>query len=85
MINADFPFFGACFGIGTLGNHQGAVIDRRHAEPVGFGAGHPHPRAGSPLLRGLPATSDAFTGREEVISQLAHPAALLATSPTYPV
>jgi GMP synthase (glutamine-hydrolysing) len=22
VINADFPFFGACYGIGTLGNHQ---------------------------------------------------------------
>src|SRR5690348_12347960 len=32
---ADFPFLGACYGIGTLGTHEGAVVDRRYAEPVG--------------------------------------------------
>ena len=35
VIDADFPFLGACYGIGTLGSHQGAVVDRRYAEPVG--------------------------------------------------
>ncbi len=31
----DFPFLGACYGIGTLGLHQGAVVDRSWPEPVG--------------------------------------------------
>ena len=35
VIGADFPFLGACYGIGTLGSHQGAVVDRRYAEPIG--------------------------------------------------
>ena len=27
VIEKDVPFLGACYGIGTLGTHQGAVID----------------------------------------------------------
>jgi GMP synthase (glutamine-hydrolysing) len=86
VINADFPFLGACYGIGTLGSHQGAVVDRRYAEPIG-----PVPvtltREGrqDPLLRGLPTTFDAFVGHKEAISGLPHHAVLLASSPACPV
>ena len=86
VINADFPFLGACYGIGTLGSHQGAVVDRRYAEPVGS-VPVTLTREGrqDPLLRGLPATFDAFTGHKEAISRLPHHAVLLASSPTCPV
>jgi len=86
VITADFPFLGACYGIGTLGGHQGAVVDRRYAEPIG-----PVPVtltcAGrqDPLLRGLPARFDAFVGHKEAISRLPHHAVLLAGSPACPV
>ena len=26
VVEADFPFFGACYGVGTLACHQGAVV-----------------------------------------------------------
>src|SRR5207344_2568182 len=73
MITADFPFLGACYGIGTLGSHQGAVIDRQHAEPVGSvtitltEAGRQ-----DPLFARLPATFEAFVGHKEAISHLPH-------------
>lgn len=35
VVARDFPFLGACYGIGTLGRHQGAVVDRTYAEPIG--------------------------------------------------
>src|SRR5579859_2582732 len=35
VVGADFPFLGACYGVGALGRHQGAVMDRRYSEPVG--------------------------------------------------
>src|SRR5262245_7269275 len=35
VVSADMPFLGACYGIGTLGLHQGAVVDREYSEPVG--------------------------------------------------
>jgi GMP synthase (glutamine-hydrolysing) len=86
VISADFPFLGACYGIGALGRHQGAVVDRRYAEQIGTvpvtltDAGRR-----DPLLRGLPATFDAFVGHKEAISWLPHHAVLLASSPACPV
>jgi GMP synthase (glutamine-hydrolysing) len=83
---ADFPFLGACYGIGALGRNQGAVLGRRFAEPVGTvevtltAAGQR-----DPLLAGLPATFDAFTGHKEAVSELPGHAVLLATSARCPV
>jgi GMP synthase (glutamine-hydrolysing) len=86
VVARDFPFLGACYGIGTLGAHQGAVIDRTHTEPIGVvpvtvtAAG-----ASDPLLAGMPATFDAFVGHKEAISRLPASATLLASSPACPV
>ncbi len=86
VIAEDFPFLGACYGIGALGSHQGAVVDRRYAEPVGTAAIMLTPEGQrDPLTRGLPATFDAFTGHKEAISQLPRHAVLLASSARCPV
>src|ERR1700722_8763713 len=86
VISEDFPFLGACYGIGALGGHQGAVVDRRYAEPVGTVTVSLTPEGQrDPLLGGLPATFDAFTGHKEAISHLPRHALLLATSPGCPV
>jgi len=86
VTSADFPFLGACYGIGTLGGHQGAVIDRRYAEPISA-VPVTLTREGrqDPLLAGLPATFDAFVGHKEAISWLPDHAVLLASSPACPV
>lgn len=86
VIAADFPFLGACYGIGTLGCHQGAVVDRRYGEPVGS-VPVTLTREGrkDPLLRGLPGTFDAFVGHKEAVSALPGHAVLLASSPGCPV
>jgi GMP synthase (glutamine-hydrolysing) len=86
VTKADFPFLGACYGIGTLGGHQGAAVDRRYAEPVGS-VPVTLTREGrqDKLLRGLPTTFDAFVGHKEAISRLPDHAVLLASSPACPV
>jgi GMP synthase (glutamine-hydrolysing) len=86
VVSADFPFLGACFGIGALGSHQGAVLGRRFAEPVGA-VGITLTPAGrrDPLLRELPAAFEAFTGHKEAISRLPEHAVLLASSASCPV
>ena len=69
VIAADFPFLGACYGIGMIGSHQGAVVDRRYAEPVGcVSVTLTAQGRADPLLRGLPGTFDAFVGHKEAIS-----------------
>ena len=86
VISTDFPFLGACYGIGTLGTHQGAVVDRQYAEPIGaVPVTLTQQGRQDPLLRGLPVTFDAFVGHKEAISVLPRHAVLLASSPACPV
>ena len=86
VVARDFPFLGACYGVGTLGVHQGAPIDRTYAEPISVvpvtltDAG-----ASDPILGGMPPTFNAFVGHKEAIRSLPASAALLASSPTCPV
>jgi GMP synthase (glutamine-hydrolysing) len=86
MVARDFPFLGACYGIGTLGVHQGGVIDRTYSEPVGTiqvsltAAG-----LGDPLLAGMPEQFAAFGGHKEACRELPPSAELLASSPDCPV
>jgi GMP synthase (glutamine-hydrolysing) len=86
VVRADFPFLGACYGVGALGSHQGGVLGRRYAEPVGkVRVTVTPPGRRDPLLRELPPSFDAFTGHKEAISRLPGHAALLATSGSCPV
>jgi GMP synthase (glutamine-hydrolysing) len=86
VVKADFPFLGACFGIGALGRHQGAVLDRRFSEPVGPVEITLTPQGRrDPLLGPLPPAFEAFTGHKEAISQLPGHAVLLASSAGCPV
>ena len=86
VVARDFQFLGACYGVGTVGAHQGATIDRTHSEPISVvpvtltEAG-----ASDPLLEGMPRTFGAFVGHKEAISRLPETATLLASSPTCPV
>lgn len=86
VVERDFPFMGACYGIGTLGAHQGATLDTTYSEPISVvpitlsDAG-----ADDPLLAGMPTSFSAFVGHKEAISALPASATLLASSPSCPV
>lgn len=83
---ADFPFLGACYGVGTLGRHQGGVIDFEFAEPISAPRITLTPHgAADPLLAGLPPEFQAYVGHKEACSVLPGNAVLLATSQTCPV
>lgn len=86
IVEADFPFLGACYGVGTLGRHQGAVIDRTFAEPIGsVDITVNDDGAADPLLAGLPRGFEAFVGHKEACSTLPPGAVLLASSASCPV
>jgi GMP synthase (glutamine-hydrolysing) len=86
VVRADFPFFGACYGVGALGSHQGAVVGRRYGEAVGcVRVTLTEQGRLDPLLRELPDAFDAFTGHKEAIDELPGHAVLLASSETCPV
>ena len=86
LVARDFPFLGACYGVGTLGRHQGAVIDRTYGEPLGaVEIELTDEGLQDPLLHGMPRTFTAFTGHKEAVSSLPRQAVLLARAATCPV
>jgi GMP synthase (glutamine-hydrolysing) len=86
VVEADFPFLGACYGVGTLGQLPGGVVDRRFAEPIGaVTISLTDEGAADPLLAGLPTDFDAFLGHKEAVARLPRGAVLLARSRTCPV
>src|SRR6476660_5812756 len=86
VVARDFPFFGACYGVGTLGVHQGGTIDRTHGEPVGaVRVQLPEDGLVDPVLAGMTPEFDAFVGHKEACRVLPPTAVLLATSPACPV
>lgn len=86
VVERDFPFLGACYGIGTLGRHQGAVVDRTYAEPIG-GVRIKVTRAGQddPLFERSGTSFGAYVGHKEAISKLPAHAVTLAYSERCPV
>ncbi|TKV28603.1 glutamine amidotransferase [Arthrobacter sp. NamB2] len=86
VVAEDFPFFGACYGVGTLGRHQGAVIDSSFAEPIGaVEITLTEDGVADPLLADLPSSFAAYVGHKEACATLPESAVLLASSATCPV
>lgn len=86
VVARDFPFLGACYGVGTLGRHQGAVVDRGFGEPVGPVEITLTPEGRrDPLLEGIPERFAAYVGHKEAVAQLPPHAVNLAGSATCPV
>ena len=86
VVARDFPFFGACYGVGTLGVHQGGVVDRTYAEPIAaVEIGLTAEGLADPVLDGVPERFDAFVGHKEACRVLPPSAVLLASSAGCPV
>ncbi|MBC7724994.1 MAG: glutamine amidotransferase [Burkholderiaceae bacterium] len=86
VVARDFPFFGACYGIGLLGSHQRGVIDRTWGEPISAVRVTVTPDgANDPLFGGLEPAFDAFVGHKEACRVLPTGAVLLASGETCPV
>ncbi|GAA1914131.1 glutamine amidotransferase [Nocardioides marmoribigeumensis] len=86
VVVEDRPFLGACYGVGTLGVHQGGVVDGTFGEAIGAvaieltGEG-----AVDPLTSALPGSFEAFVGHKEAVTTLPDHAVLLASSASCPV
>jgi GMP synthase (glutamine-hydrolysing) len=86
VVARDFPFFGACYGVGTLGVHQGGVVDRTYSEPIAAVRIELTADAlADPVLDGVPERFDAFVGHKEACRVLPPSAVLLASSASCPV
>jgi GMP synthase (glutamine-hydrolysing) len=86
VVAADFPMLGACYGVGTLGTHEGAVVDRTYSEPVGpVWVTLTDEGRDDPLFGVLPPVFEAFVGHKEAVRELPPHAVRLASSPACPV
>ena len=86
MVERDFPFLGACYGVGTLGLHQGAVHDHTFAEPISpVTIRLTTEGRADPLLVDVPDEFEAYVGHKEAVRELPPHAVLLASSDTCPV
>jgi GMP synthase (glutamine-hydrolysing) len=86
VVEADSPFFGACYGIGVLGSLRDGLVDRTHSEPIGaMSVTLTDEGRTDPLFDGLPDTFDVFLGHKEAVSRLPAGAVRLAFSATCPV
>lgn len=86
IVEADFPFLGCCYGVGTLGTVIGAKVDRRYPEPVGgVRVTLTAEGRGDDLFAGVPDVFDAYGGHKEGASLLPADVVRLASSPDCPV
>ncbi len=86
VVGADFPFFGACYGIGVLGRTGGGTVDRTHGEPIGCVEVRLSPEGrADPLFADLSDAFDVLLGHKEAVRTLPRGATLLASSTTCPV
>lgn len=86
VVARDLPFLGACYGIGTLGVHQGGVVDGTYAEPVGASTVELTAAGRADAVFGaLPDVFEAFVGHKEALTVPPPGAVVLATSGPCPV
>lgn len=84
----DIPFFGACYGVGSLGVHIGATIDRTYGEKASAIPVHLTDAGRTdPLIRqaGLEDTFLALVGHKEAVSALPETAVVLGRGEQCPV
>ena len=86
VVAADFPFFGACYGVGTLACHQGAVVDTTYGEAV-TAPDVTLTEAGlaDPICAGVPKVFQAFVAHKEAVTTLPPHAVVLGTGEACPV
>ena len=86
IIEKDFPFLGACYGVGLLTANQNGIMSSKYKEDVG-------PTKISltkdgeidPLLKDVPSEFEAFVGHKEACEVLPESATLLASSKKCPI
>lgn len=86
IIEHDFPFLGACYGLGYLATHQGATVSK---EKYSEGISAPvisltEEGKKDPLLQGLPEKFQAFVGHKEACQGIPENSVLLATGDICP-
>lgn len=85
-IERDFPFLGACYGIGVIGSAVGGAVDTVYGEAVSAPVISLNESGQSDALFAvMPHEFRAFVGHKEAVHSLPDEAVVLASSDTCPV
>ena len=85
-LERDFPFLGACYGIGIIGSVVGGTLDAKYAEPVSAPVITVNEAGRADhLFEVMPPTFKAFVGHKEAVHSLPDSAVVLASSEGCPV
>lgn len=86
IVDADYPFLGMCYGVGTVTHHLGGKVDRTYGEPVGGVEVTLTPSGlADPVLAGVGTSFHAFVGHKEACNGVPPRAELLASGTDCPV
>lgn len=86
VVDADLPFFGMCYGVGTVTSYLGGKVDRTYGEAVGgIEVTLTSEGVADPVTNGMPHSFHAFVGHKEACNGVPPGAALLATGTKCPV
>ncbi len=86
IVAGDFPFFGACYGIGLVTSHLGGVVDGRFGEQPGpTRVTLTSEGLEDPLFGTLATSFEAYVGHKEACSVMPDGALLLASGKACPV
>ena len=86
VLERDFPFFGACYGVGLLGTAGHGRVSRKHGEQAAVvEVASTLDGESDPILQGMPTRFHAIVGHKEAIEELPADATLLATGEGCPV
>lgn len=86
VVETDFPFFGACYGVGLLAGRLGGVVDRTWPEGVGPAAVTLTAEGEDDQIFGaLQPRFDAYVGHKEACTVLPEGAVVMASGTACPV
>lgn len=86
VLDRDFPLFGACYGVGTVGTAIGATIDETYGEkPRVIGVTRAAEAAHEPILEGMPDRFSTMVGHKEAIRVLPDAAVVLVRGDHCPI
>lgn len=86
VLDRDFPLFGACYGVGTVGTAIGATIDETYSEkPRVIGVTRAEEAADEPILEGMPERFSTMVGHKEAIRVLPDTAVVLVRGDHCPI
>ena len=87
VVEKDFPFMGACYGLGILGKQLGVKVSKeKYGEQAGAGTIIlTEASKNDPLLKGVPEKFRAFLGHKESWQETPESVQLLASSEECPI